>query len=610
MHVEKKVRQKHKCFREVLMMSDEYNNNFEQEPAETADNTSGQAEKPETSYENTGTTYSWVNPKIAERRQAEQSNYGSPYGAYTQNTAAQSESYTQNTAAQSESYTQSSAAGSGSYTQSSAAGSGSYTQSTAPGSGSYSQNTYRAEQVRPRPAKKKKKSMGIGKKIGLAAAIAAVFGLVAGSLFFAVNFAGNTLFGGKTAQTVGSADTTAPFEVKTSPESTVNDTASEITEKQDTKVDYVTPILSNNTADGLSVAEVTEMCMPSLVTVSMVSVQEMQNIFGQKQKYEVSGAGSGVIIGENETELLIATNYHVVADATTLSVGFIDETAVEATVKGQDRSTDLAVIAVKLADIPEETLPRIRIITIGDSSQLVLGEQIVAIGNALGFGQSVTSGYVSAFDREVTGAISNGETLTSTGLIQIDAAINSGNSGGALINMKGELVGINEARTSYSSSGVTVDNMGYAIPMAKALPVLTDLMNQETREKVAEEDASYLGVSCADVSEDVSKMYGMPVGVCFTTILEGSPAEQAGLLVGDIMVAFDGQEVLTNDAFTDLLNYYPAGTHVVITIYRANNGEYIQQDVDVTLGHYSELEKYYEEMEQQAGQDNPQQVMP
>ena len=225
--------------------------------------------------------------------------------------------------------------------------------------------------------------------------------------------------------------------------------------------------------------------MPSVVTISTMSVEEMRSFFGGTQQYEVEGAGTGVIVGENDSELLIATNNHVVEGATSLSVGFIDESTAEAEVKGSDADNDLAVVSVKLSDISSDTMNQIKIASIGDSDDLELGQQVVAIGNALGYGQSVTCGYVSALNRSLTLTDENGTTINSTGLIQTDAAINPGNSGGALLNMKGELVGINEAKSSSTPDGSSVDNIGFAIPIDKAEESLKDLMNLPTREKHA-----------------------------------------------------------------------------------------------------------------------------
>ena len=331
-----------------------------------------------------------------------------------------------------------------------------------------------------------------------------------------------------------------------------------------------------------TVATVAYDAMPSLVTISTMSVQEMISFFGT-QTYEAEGAGTGVIIGENDTELLIATNNHVIDNAEEVSVGFIDEEVVEAQIKGTDRQNDLAVIAVNLEDIPEKTKDEIKVATIGDSDALVLGEQVVAIGNALGVGQSVTSGYVSAFNRELD--LSDGRhEFVSSGLIQTDAAINSGNSGGALLNMKGELIGINEAKAAFTSSGVTVDNVGYAIPMSKAKPILDKLMDRATREKLSEEEQGYLGVSLVNISSEFADLYGTPQGVGFAEVAEDGPAAEAGAMKGDILIEFDGLTVTTVEDVMDEIRYYESGEEVELTVLRADNGEYKEKKLTVTLG--------------------------
>ncbi|MBO5521578.1 MAG: trypsin-like peptidase domain-containing protein, partial [Eubacterium sp.] len=247
------------------------------------------------------------------------------------------------------------------------------------------------------------------------------------------------------------------------------------------------------------------------------------------------------------------------------------------------RESDLAIVAVKLEDIPEDTMSQIKTATIGDSDALVLGEQVVAIGNALGFGQSVTSGYVSAFNRELD--LSDGyNDFVSSGLIQTDAAINSGNSGGALLNMKGELIGINEAKSAYTSSGVTVDNVGYAIPMSKAMPILEDLMNQTTREKIPEDEQGYLGVSLVNISDEFAQLYGTPQGVGFAEVAEGSPAAEAGAMKGDILTEFNGKKVSTVDEVMDEIGYYKSGEEIELTVLRADNGEFKEKKLSVTLG--------------------------
>ena len=317
----------------------------------------------------------------------------------------------------------------------------------------------------------------------------------------------------------------------------------------------------------------------------------MQSFFGGTQEYEVEGAGTGVIVGKNDTELLIATNNHVIEGADSLSVGFVDESAVEGQIKGTDADNDLAVVAVKLSDISSDTMSQIKIATIGNSDDLVLGEQVVAIGNALGYGQSVTSGYVSALDRDLQLTDNSGNTINSTGLIQTDAPINSGNSGGALLNMSGELIGINEAKSSTTQSGTTVDGIGFAIPINKAEESLQNLMNQTTREKVDESQASYLGIQGADVSEEAAQMYGMPTGVAVSAVVENGPADQAGILAGDVITGFDGRSISSMSQLQDTLQYYASGETVDVTVQRADQGQYQEQTVSVTLGSASEAQQ-------------------
>lgn len=407
----------------------------------------------------------------------------------------------------------------------------------------------------PRP-KKEKKPMSAGKKWAMVLSMGLAFGLVAGGTMFGVNAVGNYLFG-------------------------INDEPAQLAQTQTTSSSGSGT--SSDSASG-SVAEVAQNAMPSLVTISTMSVEEMQSFFGGTQEYQVEGAGTGVIVGENETELLIATNYHVVEGATSLSVGFIDEHSVEAEIKGTDVNKDLAVVAVKLSDIPDDTMNQIKIAAIGDSDELQLGDQVVAIGNALGYGQSVTSGYVSALDRDLTLTYNDGTTIQSTGLIQTDAAINSGNSGGALLNMQGELIGINEAKSSSTSTGASVDNVGFAIPIDKAQSSLQKMMNMETRERVDASEASYLGIQGSDVSTEVTELYNIPSGVAVAEVVEGSPADEAGLQQGDILTALDGRTVSSMSQLQDVLQYYAAGETVDLTIQRADNGQYKEQTVSITLG--------------------------
>ena len=415
------------------------------------------------------------------------------------------------------------------------------------------------EQKKEKKEKKvrEKKPMTIGRKWATVVAMALVFGLIAGGTMFGVNAAGNYLAGNdSSSDEVGQTQTTASDSNSSS---------------------------SDGSGQG-TVAEVAKNAMPSVVTISTMSVEEMRSFFGGTQQYEVEGAGTGVIVGENDTELLIATNNHVVEGATSLSVGFIDEESAAGEVKGTDVNNDLAVVSVKLSDIPEDTMNQIKIATVGDSDDLQLGDQVVAIGNALGYGQSVTSGYVSALDRDLTLTDQSGTTINSTGLIQTDAAINEGNSGGALLNMKGELIGINEAKSSSTSTGAAVDNIGFAIPIDKAEESLQQLMNLKTREKVDESQASYLGIRGSDVSAEASELYGIPTGVVISEVVENGPADQAGVKKGDILTELDGRSISSMAQLQDVLQYYAAGETVDLVVQRSDNGEYQAQTLSITLG--------------------------
>ena len=418
------------------------------------------------------------------------------------------------------------------------------------------------EKELPVKAEKQKKPMSMGKKWAVLVAMAVVFGLIAGSIMYGINAAGNRI---KAASNIEETETVS------------DNTASD----------------SDNSSDGESTAveEVTKNAMPSVVTISTMSVEEMRSFFGGTQQYEVEGAGTGVIVGENNSELLIATNNHVVEGATSLSVGFIDESTAEAEVKGSDADNDLAVVSVKLSDISSDTMNQIKIASIGDSDDLELGQQVVAIGNALGYGQSVTCGYVSALNRSLTLTDENGTTINSTGLIQTDAAINPGNSGGALLNMKGELVGINEAKSSSTPDGSSVDNIGFAIPIDKAEESLKDLMNLPTREKVDESQASYLGIQGNSVTSDVTQLYGIPSGVIVSEVVENGPADQAGIQKGDVITELDGRSIGNMEQLQDVLQYYASGETVKVTVQRSQGGSYQEQEISVTLGSAQDAEK-------------------
>ena len=416
------------------------------------------------------------------------------------------------------------------------------------------------------------------KKAGVTIALAVIFGLVAAVVFQAANFAADRFLNtGKSS-----------VQIKTTDSVDLQETASD-----DSTADKVLSDSENGT-----VAAVAQAYMQSVVAITTVSVQEIPSFFGySSHQYKSASTGSGIIVGDNDDELLIATNNHVVDGATTLSVCFIGddvanaetetvnagdngdlnvEDAVSAKIKGTDADNDLAVVAVKKSDIPEDTLNQIKIAQIGSSDDLAVGQQVVAIGNALGYGQSVTSGWISALNR----TISTDDGTNSTGLIQTDAAINPGNSGGALLNMKGELIGINSAK--YADSAV--EGMGYAIPISKAKPILEELMNRETREKVDSSKKGYLGVSLANLTTEAIEMYNMPTGAFVRSVEDDSPAQEAGICKGDIIVKFDGQKVSDGDDLLDKLQYYKSGEKIEAVIARATNGEYEENTVELTLG--------------------------
>lgn len=323
-----------------------------------------------------------------------------------------------------------------------------------------------------------------------------------------------------------------------------------------------------------SVAEVAQAAMPSIVSITTKSVQEVMSIYGfGTRQYEAEGAGSGIIIGENDTELLIVTNNHVVEGATTLSVCFIDDEVCPAVIKGTSSNSDLAIVAVNLSDIKSETREKIKIAEMGNSDNLVIGEQVVAIGNALGYGQSVTTGIVSALNRTIKDGSGDSE------YIQTDAAINPGNSGGALLDMNGKLIGINSAKLASTQ----IEGMGYAIPISLASPILEGLMNLTTRQKLNEDEAGYIGISGMSVNADVSRQYGMPEGVYVSEAISGYAADKAGIQMGDIIIEFDGINVGSISELRERLDYYKAGETVTMKISRLENGEYKERIIDVTL---------------------------
>lgn len=397
---------------------------------------------------------------------------------------------------------------------------------------------YNYEQNQEQKRKEKKKMPKIIKVISLAL----VFGIVASVAFQATNLVADRFLG-----------TTESREVKSVDNTKISQSTGE-TAKSD-------------------IASIAEEVMPSVVSITNLSVQQVQSFFGGIQEQESKSVGSGIIISQNDSELLIITNNHVVEGNETLTVSFVDEESVEAQVKGTDAAKDLAVIAVQTKKIKDTTMDQIKVASLGNSDQLQVGESVIAIGNALGYGQSVTSGIVSATGRELDGIDEK--------LIQTDAAINPGNSGGALLNANGEVIGINTAKVATD----TVEGMGYAIPISSVSDIIENLMNQETKTKVSEAEQGQLGIQGVDVTVDSSEMYNMPTGVYVSEVIAGGGAKKAGITKGSVITGINGTSIDGMQALKEQLQYYRAGETVKITVATPEkNGEYAKRDVEVTLG--------------------------
>lgn len=406
----------------------------------------------------------------------------------------------------------------------------------------------------PKPEKKKKerKPGGFGKQLAKCAALALVFGLVAGGVMTGVNYASGKVLGTTNAGNVQASLTTGD-------DSTVQPTA----------------ISSSYVATDVS--DIVDEVMPSIVAITNVSQTEYQSFWGQSKTYESTSCGSGIIVSQDKEYLYVATNNHVVEGANSLTVTFANDDTVSAEIKGTDPSTDLAVVKVALSSIKDDTMSAIKVATLGSSDTLKVGESCIAIGNALGYGQSVTTGVISALNREVSVSDSSSSTNYTAELIQTDAAINPGNSGGALLNTAGEVIGINSVKYSDTS----VEGIGYAIPMDTAKPIIEELI---TKEKVDESNSAYLGIVGVDVTSDVAKTYNMPTGVYVAQVMEGAAAEQAGIQKGDIITKFDGKDVTSMEELSSNMQYYAAGTTVDVVIERSSNGQYEEQTISVTLG--------------------------
>ena len=426
----------------------------------------------------------------------------------------------------------------------------------------------------PKQTRKKKHTGRAGrtaKRIGAITLSAVLFGGVAAGTFQGVNY-----LSGYTAVQTESA----------SAGSAAEGSAAGTTQPSDSGNGQVLQTASSASSDSMSVADVAEAVMPSIVSITNRSVQEVQNYFsmfgyygGQPLEEETESVGSGIIIGQNDTELLIVTNNHVVEGADSLTVSFVDNQSYEANLKGTDSGNDLAVIAVPLENISSDTMSQIKVATLGDSDSLRVGEQVVAIGNALGYGQSVTTGIVSATNRTLTTADEDGSDSTTATYIQTDAAINPGNSGGALVNMQGEVIGINSAKLASTE----VEGMGYAIPISRVSDIINTLMNETTLTIVDEADRGSIGITVTTVPESVTEVYGIPTGVYVSDVPAGSNAEAAGLRRGDVITALDGRSVTDVSQLQTLLQYYSAGQTVTLTVQSIENNTYTEKTITTTL---------------------------
>ena len=403
-------------------------------------------------------------------------------------------------------------------------------------------NTDRSFQESRKAPKPKKK---FPKKAIAAAGFAVMFGVIGGLTFQGTNYITGKLLG----------------------------TTSTKEETKSTKTVANTQLTTSKTAVSSDVSDIVDATLPSIVSLTNMSVQQVQDFFGGIRQQESKSAGSGIIISQNDTELLIVTNNHVVEGSETLTVTFVDETSVEALIKGTDSARDLAVVAVPLEKIPDETMDAIKLATLCDSDGIKVGEPAIAIGNALGYGQSVTMGIVSATERTISGYDGT--------YIQTDAAINPGNSGGALLNINGEVIGINSAKINASE----VEGMGFAIPISDTTDIIENLMNKETRSKVSEAERGYLGIKGYDVTEEGAQMYNMPTGVFIAEVIDGGGAKDAGLTKGMIITEFDGSSVDDMETLKGLLEYYKVGEEVSVKVQvPEKNGEYTEQEVTVKLG--------------------------
>ena len=412
----------------------------------------------------------------------------------------------------------------------------------------------------PYEAKKHKKhKRGFAKKAACFVLSVVLFGAIAGSVMFGVNYAGGKIAGSNKSDATGVNIPTVSNNI-----SNVAKTDSSLTED------------TNLSASGKMDAEaVATAALPAMVQLNGTTTVKSSSYFGYGQSYEATSSGTGIIVGKSDTELLIVTNAHVVDNIDNLKCVFSDGTSASCSVKGSKSDQDIAVAAVSLSDISSDTASNIAIAELEDSSDIKVGQQVVAIGNALGEGQSVTTGIISAKDRSIT--VNN---VTFTGLLMTDAAINSGNSGGALLNSEGKVIAINFAKTS--SDGV--EGMAYSIPVSNVKDIIDSLMTKQTRNKVSSDKAAYLGIAAVDITSNYASYYGYPVGILIRTVADDSAADKAGLETYDIIVGFDDQTVTTMSGLTNMLQYYEAGEKVTIDYYHMEGSEYVLKSTEVTLG--------------------------
>jgi serine protease Do len=441
--------------------------------------------------------------------------------------------------------------------------------------GQYSSGQIYGQNQNTEPEKPKKS--GAAKtwaKIGISSVMGLAFGVFGGAGFLAVSSSTGVFDKINSQETAIESNTNGIAALPGA--DVVSESGEEIAQAATT----LNTVSSTYTSTGADVTTVAEALMPSMVSIKKEYTYSYGNdiysyYFGGGGSTTAEASGSGFIVAENDDEYLIVSNNHVVEDPISLEVTFVDGTTATAYIKGRDAQMDVAVIAVQKSDVSAETKDAIKVVAVGDSKNVKLGEQVVAIGNALGYGQSVTTGIVSAVDRELT--MDDGTTNT---YIQTDAAINPGNSGGALINMNGEVIGINSSKIG----GTAVEGMGYAIPISSVTDLIEEFMNQQTRIPIAEDEVGYIGISLQEVTSSLSQRFGIPVGIYVVDVVEGGGADQAGIRTGDIITKFDGETIESYDDLQNIIKYYKAGTTVKITYQRQEDGKYVSHDVNVTLG--------------------------